>query len=141
MLFVCAAAGEAAAVDIDEHRQLVAFLGGIGCEDIQEQTVLAVGVNITLAELMIIEDLFQILFLIVERAGLIGAGTVLAGIVYAIPVGDLNGIFPASGGGVADALVGCRAGNPSCNALNSAAGGIDDIVHTFIPFVEAVQSE
>ena len=141
VLFVSAAAGEATAVDIDEYRQFVAFLGGIGGEDVQEQTVLAVGVNITLAELIVIEDLFQVLFLVVERAWLVGAGTVLSGIIYAIPVGDLNGIFPASGGGVADTLVGCRAGYPSCNALNSAAGGIDDVVHTFIPFVEAVRSE
>ena len=79
-------------------------------------------------------DLLEILLLIVEGAGLVGAGAVLRGVVDALPAGDLLGIFPAAGSGIADALVGDSARNPAGTALDGAAGGIHKIVHWDHPF-------
>ena len=44
----------------------------------------------------------------------------------------LLGIFPAAGGGIANALVGSSAFYPAGAALNRAAGGIYNIFHSCI---------
>ena len=95
----------------------------------------AVSIGFALAELVVVENLFQVLRLVVEGPGLIGAVAVTGGVIGALPAGHLFGVFPASGGGVADALVGHGAADPSGTALNGTTGGVHDIVHGDLPFL------
>lgn len=91
MLLVAAAAGKAAAVNVEDDRQSV--LGsciGRG-PDVQEQAVLAVGVRFALAELVVIEGFSGCGGFVIEGAGLVTAGTVPGGIVDTVPVGDGDG--------------------------------------------------
>ena len=129
MLFVTAAAGKTAAVDIDQHRQLIPGLGGIGGKHVEEQAVLAVGIGLALAELVVIEDLFQILLFVIKCPGLIRAAAVRRGIVDALPAGDLHRILPSARGGIADAFVRGGTGYPSRGAPELSAGGIYQIFH------------
>ena len=58
VLFVTAAAGKAAAVDVYQNGQLIADFGSLGGKDVQEQAVLAVGISFALAELVVVKGLF-----------------------------------------------------------------------------------
>ena len=131
MLFVAAATGKTAAVDVDEHRQLVALFGCFRRKNIQEQAVLVIKIGFALAELVVIEELLFILFLVVKGPGLIGTGTVLRGFVNALPMGDGHRVFPATGRCIADALIRSGTGNSARCALHIAAGGMNDIFHNF----------
>lgn len=102
---MAAAAGKAAAVNVEDDRQLV-----LGCcvgrgPDVQEQAVLAVSVSLALAELVVVEGFSGCGGFVIEGAGLVAAGTVLGGIIDTVPVGDGDGELPPPGGGVANALV------------------------------------
>ena len=127
MLFVTAAAGEAAAVDVDQNGQIIPLLGSFGDENVQKQAILAVGIRLALPKLVVVEDLLEILFLVVEGAGLVGAVSILGGVIDALPVGHLGGILPPSGGGVADALVGDGPADPAGGTHNASAGCFDDV--------------
>ena len=129
VLLMAAAAGKTAAMDVHQNGQFVALTGISGRPDIQKQAVLAVGVGFTLAELIVVEDLLEVLFLVIEGAGLIGAVAVPGGIIDAFPAGHLFGVFPTAGCGITDALVGGNAGETALTALQRAAGGIYDIIH------------
>ena len=133
MLFVAAAAGVAAAVDVHQHRHL--FLDSFRSEDIEEQTILAVGEIAALAELIIVENFLLIFCLCEIGSGLVAGGTVLGGIVHALPACDGLGIFPAACGGIADTLIGYGARHSAGAAPDIAAGGRNDIVHIARPFL------
>ena len=135
MLFMAAAAGEATAVDVEQDGQLLPFLHVFGGEDVQEQAVLAVCIAFALTELVVVEILLFIQLLVIEGPGLIGAVAVLGRIVNAFPGSYLFGIFPASGGGVTDALVSDGAGNTSGSTANFTAGCRNDLAHNIHLFV------
>ena len=128
VLFVAAAAAEAAAVNVEDDRQL-AFRTGIGGgPDIQKKAVLTVGIGLAKAELLIIKGFFRHLGLVVKGARLVAAGTVGGGFIDAVPVGHSLGVSPALGCGVADPLVGSHAGPLAVGAADRAAGGLAQIL-------------
>ena len=69
-----------------------------------------------------------------DKSGtLIGSSAVVGSFIDAVPVGNLNGSFPATGGCIADAFVGCCAGNLSGYALHRTARGMYNVVHNASP--------
>ena len=113
-------AEEGAAVNVDDHRGLFGVVGG---PDIQILAVLAVAVVQPFPKLMVVEGGAAVLVFGGEGGILHGVGAEAGGIVDALPVGDLLGVFPAAGLGIADALEGGDAGGGSRYALDVAAGG------------------
>ena len=129
MLFVTAPAGESAAVDIHQNRQLITLPSSIRGEHIQKQAVLAVSIGFALAEFIIVENLLKILFFIVKCPGLVAASAVFCGIVHTLPMGDLLRIFPAAGSGITNALVASCTCNPARLACQHTARGVHNIFH------------
>ena len=122
MLLVAAAAGKAAAVNVEDDRQSVPGSCVSRGPDVQEQAVLAVSVSLALAELVVIEGFSGCGGFVIEGAGLVTAGTVLGGIIDTVPVGDGDRELPPPGGGVANALVGGNARPLAGRAGDHAAG-------------------
>ena len=138
VLFIPAAAGKAAAVDVKQHRKF-GFGGGFGrSPDIQEQAVFAVFVLFTAPELIVIERFFGHLFLIIKGAGLVAGGAVSRRLVGALPVGDRGGVFPPAGRGIADAFEGDNARPLAAAAHNRAAGGVAGCIHGYSFFLPAL---
>ena len=127
VLFVSAAAGKTAAVDIENYRQLAVGRGIGGRPDVQKQAVLTVAVAFAAAELIIIKRLFRNLRFIVKGAGLVAAGTIFGCFVHAIPVGHGFGVAPARSGSVANALVGSDARPLAVGAGNVTARGVTQV--------------
>ena len=122
VLLVAAAAGKAAAVNVEDDRQPVPGSCVSRGPDVQEQAVFAVSINFALAELVVVEGFSGCGGFVIEGAGLVTAGTVLGGIVDTVPVGDGDGELPPPGGGVADALVSGNARPLASRAGDHAAG-------------------
>ena len=122
VFLVAAAAGEAAAVNVEDDRQPVIGSCVSRGPDVQEQAVLAVSVSLALAELVVVERFSGCGGFIIEGTGLVAAGTVPGGIIDAVPVGDGDGELPPPGGGVADTLVSGDARPLASRAGDHAAG-------------------
>jgi hypothetical protein len=131
MLFVTAATGKSAAVNIYNYREFALNL--FGCENVKEKAVFTISISFTLAEFVVIENLFGHILLVIEGSGLICASTVFGCLIYAIPMSYLFWILKATCGSVSYALVRYNALYPAFNASKGAAGSIDNIFHIFYP--------
>ena len=129
VLFVSATAGKSATVNVNEHREL--FTAVFGSKNVEEKAIFAIRIALTLAEFVVVKDLFGHFFLVIKGAGLISARTVFGCIVYTIPRGDLAGVFKATCSCITNALVGNNALFACATAAKLTARGFNQIFHKY----------
>ena len=87
MLFVAATTGKTAAMDVHQNGQFIAFLGGLGSEDVQKQAILVIGVSLAFAELVVVEVFLFVQLFVIECPRLIGAvGMVMPSSARYLPI-------------------------------------------------------
>jgi hypothetical protein len=141
VLFVTASACKSAAVNVENYGKAAVCRCALRCPDVEEKTILAIGIALAFTELVVIEYLLEVLLLVVEGAGLIGAVPVACGVVNALPGGNLLRILPSACGGISDALEGNNAVKTAGCAAYIATGACDLFIHNILSAQKVQETE
>jgi hypothetical protein len=129
VLLMTASTGKSAAVNVENYGKAAVCRCALRCPDVEEKTILAIGIALAFTELVVIEYLLEVFLLVIEGTGLVGAVTVACGVVNALPGGNLLRILPSAGGGISDTLEGNNAVKTAGRALDLTAGTVYSFFH------------
>ena len=132
MFLMAAAAGERAAVDIQQYREVFCL---IRRPDVQKQTVLTVSIGFPFSEFIVIKSFSGNLILRLKRSWLITAVSIRRCVVNAVPVRYRLRIFPALCRRVADSLIGGNTGKTAVSSADFSTGSMNDRWHTDLSFL------